>query len=120
MVNKMIKSKKSKSSKRNTKKLSIKNRHTKSRKSRSNNRGIMRGGDDGRYVLPQSYFGKGTSGYFENGSSQLKSNNGYAVSQGTIWEGGKTAGPNLFPSMSGGNNNCKRKSKKSKKSKNRK
>ena len=71
----------------------------------------MRGGDDGRYVLPASYFGKGTVGYYEEGSPELASGgNQYAVSQGTVWENGKYAGPNLYP-MTGGNCGCKRKSK---------
>jgi len=79
----------------------------------------MKGGDDGRYVLPKSYFGKGTSGYHASGSAALaESGKNHNVSQGAIWGNGMLAGPNMYPGMSGGGCGCKRKSKrKSKKSK---
>jgi hypothetical protein len=83
----------------------------------------MRGGNNGRYVLPPSYFGSGSKGYYQEGSSEL-ANNKHSVSQGTIWSNGEYAGPNLYPSMTGGGCGCngsrKKKSKKSKKSNSRK
>ena len=78
----------------------------------------MRGGDDGRYVMPPSYFGNGTSGYYAAGSPELVgAGNQVSVSQGTVWEGGKYAGPNLYP-MQGGTCGCgSRKTKSKSKSK---
>lgn len=94
---------------------SRKNKQSRKTKSRSHSRS-MSGGDPGRFALPPSYYGKGNSGYYE--SSNLPSNGKQkAVSQGTIWEGGKYAGPNLYP-MLGGDCGCKkRKSKLSKSNK---
>jgi len=93
---------------------SRKNKQSRKTKSRSHSRSMS--GGDGRFALPPSYYGKGNSGYYE--SSNLPSNgNQKAVSQGTIWEGGKYAGPNLYP-MLGGDCGCKkRKSKRSKSNK---
>ena len=88
---------------------------------------VMRGGDAGRYVLPPSYFGNKPDGYYAEGSPELLSGGKqHAVSQGTVWENGEYAGPNLYPSMKmaggGGCSSCgiKRKFKKSKKSKSKK
>ena len=87
---------------------------------------IMKGGDDGRYVLPPAYFGGKQTGYFQDGSPELSSSTTQrAVSQGVTWGNGKYAGPNLYPSMSGGGCGCSgkrnkvksRKSNKSRKSK---
>ena len=94
----------SKSSKSKSKPKSKKN-------SKSNHRGrrslkVMKGGDDGRYVMPPSYFGNGTSGYYAAGSPELiQDNKQVSVSQGSVWEGGQYAGPNLYP-MQGGNCGC--------------
>ena len=78
---------------------------------------VMKGGDDGRYVLPGAYFGKGTDGYYEAGSSKLsKSGSQLAASRGTIWDSGNYTGPNLYPT-GGGSCGCnKRKSKNARKS----
>lgn len=86
---------------------------------------VMRGGDAGRYVLPPSYFGNKPDGYYAEGSPELLSGGKqHAVSQGTVWENGEYAGPNLYPSMkmAGGGCGCgvKNKFKKSKKSKSKK
>lgn len=68
----------------------------------------QRGGDTGRYVLPPAYFGKGTSGYYPDGSTELKTHGAqHAVSHGVISSDGKWAGPNLFPMM-GGDCGCKK------------
>jgi hypothetical protein len=117
MVNKIINSKHK--SKKCSRKSKVNNK-TKSRsksksksvyKSGTNSR-VMRGGDDGRTSFSGSYFGNGTRGYFPEGSSELSSGGKqHAVSQGTIWEGGKYAGPNLYPTMAGGDCGCKRKPK---------
>ena len=106
-------------SKRKSRKSSKSKALSKSYKNKSKTlKRLMRGGDDGRYVLPPAYFGKGTNGYYADGSSELKSGgNQHAVSQGTIWGNGKFAGPNLYP-MLGGNCACNaRKSKRKSKSK---
>ena len=89
---------------------SIKNTLKRTNKNRKNNSRskVMRGGDDGRYVLPQSYFGGNQNGYvskFENLAG--------AVSQGTVTANGQYAGPNLYPSnvLVGGGCGCKKKRK---------
>lgn len=70
----------------------------------------MKGGDAGRYVMPPSYYGSGNSGYFPEGSPELEtSSKQHAVSQGMVWEGGKFAGPNLYPTMTGAGCGCGRK-----------
>ncbi len=81
------------------------NRKSRSRKNytNSNSKVVQRGGDDGRYVLPPAYFGKGMQGYHADGSSALNScGKQHAVSQGVISANGKWAGPNLYPMMGGG------------------
>ena len=73
-----------------------------SRKGRNNSNVVQRGGDDGRFVLPPAYFGKGMQGYYADGSSELNScSKQHAVSQGVISSNGKWAGPNLYPMMGG-------------------
>ena len=98
----------------------------KSKSSRRNLSKVMKGGDDGRYVLPSSYFGGKSTGYFQDGSPELStSSRQRAVSQGVTSANGKYAGPNLYPSMTGGGCGCSgkrtkvksRKSNKSSKSK---
>lgn len=70
----------------------------------------MKGGDAGRYVMPPSYYGSGNAGYFAEGSPELEtSSKQHAVSQGMVWEGGKFAGPNLYPTMTGAGCGCGRK-----------
>ena len=76
----------------------------------NSNSNILKGGDDGRFALPPSYFGKGTRGYFPSGSSELSNNKQHAVSRGTISSDGLMSGPNLFP-MKGGNCGCKKQKK---------
>ena len=85
----------------------------KNSKSKAQEPKIMRGGDDGRYVMPGAYFGNGTKGYYGEGSNELSSSgNQKAVSRGSIWKTGDYTGPNLYP-MGGGDYGCKkRKSKK--------
>lgn len=104
-ANRSNKSNKSKSHKKNFKtnrRMSLKN---------------MRGGDDGRYVMPPSYYGNGTAGYYAPGSPELASSgNQVSVSQGTVWQGGQYAGPNLYPMQGGFGCGCS--SKKNKKFKN--
>jgi len=78
-------------------------RTNKNKKNNSRSK-VMRGGDDGRYVLPPSYFGGNQNGYVAK-FSDLPG----AVSQGTVTANGKYAGPNLYPSMgivSGGGCGC--------------
>ena len=63
------------------------------------------GGDTGRYVMSNAFFGKGTQGYsdtsgFPTGSKQL------AVSNGTIHQSGKFAGANLYPQEAGNSCGC--------------
>jgi len=110
--------KKSSKSKKQLKTMSKSKKQTK-RKS-SFRAKYQRGGDDGRFVLPPSYFGKGTSGYSEDAFGKTTNSKQFAVSQGTIWQNGNMAGPNLYP-MLGGDCGCKKrktsKSKKTKKSK---
>jgi hypothetical protein len=82
---------------------------------------IMRGGDhNGIINLPQSYFGKGTSGYYAAGSPELAgSASQVAVSAGSVWSNCKLAGPNLYPMLGGGCGcgGAKRRSKKTKSNK---
>ena len=83
---------------------------------------VMRGGDhNGLINLPQSYFGKGTSGYYASGSPELKgSESQVAVSAGSVWSNCKMAGPNLYPMLGGGcgcSGGIKRRSKKTKNNK---
>ena len=77
-----------------------------------------------RSVLPSSYFGGNTKGYYADGSPELSNSTGQrSVSQGSIWENGQYAGPNLYPKMSGGGCGCeskRNKNSKSRKSKSRK
>ena len=105
------KNKQSKNRKRSNKR-SIKSSNKKTTK-RNNNRNLLKkmtGGDAGRYVMPPSYYGSGNSGYFPEGSPELKTSpNQHAVSQGMVWEGGKFAGPNLYPTMTGAGCGCSRK-----------
>ena len=95
MVKKLLK----KSSKKNV------SRKTTHKSKRNNKRKLvknMKGGDAGRYVMPPSYYGSGTSGYFPEGSPELETaSNQHAVSQGMVWDNGKYAGPNLYPTMTG-------------------
>ncbi len=66
----------------------------------------QRGGNNGRYVMPQTYFGNGSNGYYPSGSLDLNSSsNQHAVSQGVLSRNGKFAGPNLYP-MLGGESSC--------------
>jgi hypothetical protein len=104
--------KSNKSSQKRANKKTLK-RAIKNKKNNSRSK-VMRGGDDGRYVLPPSYFGGKQNGYvskFENLAG--------AVSQGTVTANGKYAGPNLYPSMGlvGGGCGCSGKKRKSQKSK---
>jgi len=99
-------SKKSKSYSKKSKTYSKKSKMSKRTKSR-----IMRGGDDGRTAFSGSYFGNGTRGYHPEGSSKLSTGNQLSVSRGKIWENGKYTGPNVFPTMGGGDCGCKRKPK---------
>jgi hypothetical protein len=98
------------------KKRSMSNKKSKSNKSHKSHKSrksykSMKGGDDGRFGMPPAFYGNGTKGYFESGSSELNSNGKqHAVSQGTISADGFTAGPNLFP-MKGGNCGCKKQKK---------
>ena len=91
-------------------------RTNKNKKNNSRSK-VMRGGDDGRYVLPPAYFGGNKNGYVANFS-----NLSGAVSQGMVSENGKSAGPNLYPSLglAGGGCGCSGKKSKSKSHKSRK
>ena len=106
---KVIRKSNKKSNKRANKKTMKRTNKNKKQNSRSK---VMRGGDDGRYVLPPAYFGGKQNGYvskFENLAG--------AVSQGTVTANGQFAGPNLYPSMglaSGGGCGCSGKKSKSK------
>lgn len=87
------------------------NKNTKSKSSTRSRRlsksNIMKGGDDGRFVLPSSYFGGTQNGYYADGSTELSNSTGQrAVSQGVIWDNGQYAGPNLYPKMTGGGCGC--------------
>jgi hypothetical protein len=108
---KVIRKSNKKGNKRANKKTLKRTNKNKKQNSRSK---VMRGGDDGRYALPPSYFGGNQNGYVANFTDLAG-----AKSQGTVSSDGKYAGPNLYPSMglvSGGGCGCGRKSK-SKKSK---
>ena len=76
-----------------------------SKRSRNLSKKVMRGGDAGRFVLPPAYFGDTPRGYFPEGSPELKPSP-HSVSQGVIWANGQYAGPNLYPSMTGGGCGC--------------
>jgi hypothetical protein len=101
------------------KNLTKKSKLSKKSRSRKYN---MKGGDDGRFVLPLGYFSADNkAGYYAEGSGELNlPSNQQAVSQGTTWCGGEYAGPNLYPQLvgaqTGGGCGCgvKRKNKKSK------
>jgi len=97
---------------RKCKKLTKSKKLNKTRKFKKSS--IMKGGDDRSTGLPAAYHNgtsKGLSGYYEPGSSNLKSSGkNYAVSQGTLWSNGSMAGPNLYPT-SGGGCGCSRKNK---------
>jgi hypothetical protein len=106
-------------------KMNKKTKSKSSRKSRKSSKSkVMKGGDDGRFVLPPSYFGGKQNGYYAEGSPELSNSTGeHAVSQGVIWGTGQYAGPNLYPKMSGGDCGCsgkRNKNSKSRKSKSRK
>ena len=99
---------------------SITRKHKKLSKSRKLNKtrkfkrsSLMKGGDDRTTGVAAAYHNgtsKGLSGYYEPGSSALKSSGkNYAVSQGTLWSNGSMAGPNLYPS--GGGCGCNKKNK---------
>jgi len=113
-MSKVIRKSNKKGNKRANKTLK---RTNKNKKNNSRSK-VMRGGDDGRYVLPPSYFGSNKNGYVAD-----YTNISGAVSQGTVGENGKSAGPNLYPSLglaSGGGCGCggkKRKTKSKSKSK---
>ena len=119
MVKKLLKkSSKSNVSRKNTNKTNKNSKRSNKRSSnkstkRSNKRKFikkMKGGDAGRYVMRPSYYGSGNAGYFPEGSPELEtSSKQHAVSQGMIWEDGKFAGPNLYPTMTGGGCGCGRK-----------
>ena len=67
---------------------------------------MQKGGDTGRYNIAPSYFGDGTSGYHETGSTNLSNKEGQmALSRGVIHPNGMWAGPNLKP-MNGGGCGC--------------
>ena len=89
----------------------------KSRKTKSNMnsqyKGVMRGGDDGRYSLPAEYFGKNSGAYYPDGSRELNLSGQMAVSRGVIHSNGQWAGPDLRPTMNGGGCGCRRKYNKS-------
>ena len=83
----------------------IKNNKRRSRK--QNIRKLtLKGGNNGRYAMPPSYYGNGNNGYHLSNSSALtpcsKQN---AVSQGVLSASGALAGPNLFPMMGGNDKN---------------
>ena len=119
MVKKLLKkSSKSNVSRKTTNKNNKKSKRSSKRSSktlskRNNKRKFvkkMKGGDAGRYVMPPSYYGSGNAGYFADGSPELEtSSKQHAVSQGMVWEGGKFAGPNLYPTMTGAGCGCGRK-----------
>ena len=115
--------------KRITKKINKKmNKNTRSKSSTrsrrlSKSKNMNGGGEDGSFVLPPSYFGGNTNGYYAEGSPELSNSTGqHASSQGVIWDNGQYAGPNLYPSMKGGGCGCdgkRNRNSKSRKSKSR-
>jgi len=112
MAKKLIRKSPSKSDKSNKSKKS-KNHNTKNLKSSRRSRvHKMHGGDTGRYVLPPSYFGRGTDGYVENPSAGKK----LAVSQGIIHADGRFAGPDLYPGQVGSGSCCNSRKLKNRKS----
>jgi hypothetical protein len=111
-MSKVIRKSNKKGNKRSSKKTLKRSNKNKKNNSRSK---VMRGGDDGRYVLPQAYFGGKQDGYVANFENLPG-----AVSQGTVSKDSKLAGPNLYPSMglaSGGGCGCGGKKSKSKSNK---
>ena len=115
MVKKLLKkSSKSNVSRKTTNKNNKKSKRSSKRSSKTLSKRKfvkkMKGGDAGRYVMPPSYYGSGNAGYFADGSPELEtSSKQHAVSQGMVWEGGKFAGPNLYPTMTGAGCGCGRK-----------
>ena len=105
---KVIRKSNKKGNKRANKKTLKRTNKNKKNNSRSK---VMRGGDDGRYALPPSYFGGNQNGYVAS-PSDLPG----AVSQGTVTSNGKYAGPNLYPTglVNGGGCGCGGKKSKSK------
>jgi len=98
-----------KSNKKSQKRINNTLKRTSKHKKNNSPSKVMHGGDDGRYVLPPSYFGGNQNGYvskFENLAG--------AVSQGTVTSKGQYAGPNLYPSMGlvGGGCGCSGKKRK--------
>ena len=115
MVKKLLKkSSKSNVSRKNTNKNNKKSKRSSKRSSKTLSKRKfvkkMKGGDAGRYVMPPSYYGSGNAGYFADGSPELEtSSKQHAVSQGMVWDNGKFAGPNLYPTMTGAGCGCGRK-----------
>lgn len=115
MVKKLLKkSSKSNVSRKNTNKTNKKSKRSSKRSSKTLSKRKfvkkMKGGDAGRYVMPPSYYGSGNAGYFADGSPELEtSSKQHAVSQGMVWDNGKFAGPNLYPTMTGAGCGCSRK-----------
>jgi len=115
MVKKLLKkSSKSNVSRKTTNKNNKKSKRSSKRSSKTLSKRKfvkkMKGGDAGRYVMPPSYYGSGNAGYFADGSPELEtSSKQHAVSQGMVWDNGKFAGPNLYPTMTGAGCGCSRK-----------
>jgi hypothetical protein len=115
MVKKLLKkSSKSNVSRKTTNKTNKKSKRSSKRSSKTLSKRKfvkkMKGGDAGRYVMPPSYYGSGNAGYFPEGSPELEtSSKQHAVSQGMVWDNGKFAGPNLYPTMTGAGCGCSRK-----------
>jgi hypothetical protein len=89
---------------------------------KSTRKNVQLGGDPGAPFMPMEYYGGSNKHYFEGGSPELNNSDvGKSVSQGMISADGKTAGPDLYPtmqtlpgSMSGGGRRRSRRHKKSK------
>ena len=115
MVKKLLKkSSKSNVSRKTTNKNNKKSKRSSKRSSKTLSKRKfvkkMKGGDAGRYVMPPSYYGNGNAGYFADGSPELEtSSKQHSVSQGMVWDNGKFAGPNLYPTMTGAGCGCSRK-----------
>ena len=111
MVKKLLKkSSKSNVSRKTTNKNNKKSKRSSKTLSKRKFVKKMKGGDAGRYVMPPSYYGSGNAGYFADGSPELEtSSKQHAVSQGMVWDNGKFAGPNLYPTMTGAGCGCSRK-----------
>ena len=111
----MVKQHKKISKSKKTKTILKTNSKTKSKSKTKSH--TMKGGDDGRFNLPPSYFGKGLNGYFPSGSSELQSvGKQNAVSRGTISADGMSTGGNFYP-MKGGKCGCNKNRKNSLKQK---